>query len=325
VYANEYDPWRSSSSSQFIVTPGAMVRERQVIVKLPNADDMQIKATVNEARVTLIRSGLPVTIRVDALKDTLIEGIITKVNQYAEPSGRSTGTIKKYATMIKITNPTPELRVGMNAEVRIHVERSSDALQVPVQALAEVKGHYFTLVKNGEKYETREVKIGSSNDKVATIESGLSKGEEFVMNPRSAGKLLVLPNLPDVVNSIAQGEIKRNTAAQMPVVANGKGGGPGAPGGGGKGKGFDPATMIERAMQSDEDKDGKLSVAELGKMDDRGRRWLDGADSDSDGFLERRELAKAAAAFAARMREGGGKRGVGGGGGPPGEPAGGGQ
>jgi hypothetical protein len=305
-----------------------MVRERQVIVRLPNADDMQIKATVNEARVTLIRVGLPVTIRVDALKDQLIEGVVTKVNQYAEPSGRSTGTIKKYATLIKITNPTPALRVGMNAEVRIHVERKADAVQVPVQVLAEVKGHYFTLVDNGTQYETREVKIGSSNDKVATIESGLAKGDIVVLNPRSAGSLLELPDLPDPT-PVASGDIQRNAPGESPVrVAKGGEGGEGGGRGGGKGGkgggGFNPATMVERALANDEDQDGKLSAAEVGKIDDRGRRWLEGADSNSDGFIERREMLSAAAAFTQRMREsGGGKRG---GGGPPGEPpAGGGE
>src|SRR4029079_14013807 len=104
--------------------------------------------------------------------------------QYAEPSSFSSGNIKRYATIIKIKNPPPDLRVGMNAEVHIHVERKADALQIPVQALAELKGHYFTLAKNGDNYETREVKIGSTNDKVATIESGLRDGDEVVKNPR---------------------------------------------------------------------------------------------------------------------------------------------
>src|SRR5437868_6850795 len=80
VYANETDMFRGSSSSQFIVTPGAMVRERQVIIRLPNANDMQVKATVNEARVTLVRPGLPVTIRVDALKDDVLDRKSTRLN-----------------------------------------------------------------------------------------------------------------------------------------------------------------------------------------------------------------------------------------------------
>jgi multidrug resistance efflux pump len=335
VYANETDMFRGSSSSQFIVTPGAMVRERQVIIRLPNANDMQVKATVNEARVTLIREGLPVTIRVDALKDEIIEGEVTKVNQYAEASSYSSGNIKKYATIIKIKNPTPELRVGMNAEVRIHVERKPDVLQVPVQTLAEVKGHYFTLVKNGEHYETREIKIGSTNDKVATIDNGLKDGDEVVMNPRSAGSLLKLPNLPDPTPVVTD-EIKRTDPAESPVrvVANDKGGGPGGAGPGGKGKGFGdmtPRDMVARYLESgDADKDGKLSKDEIAKMDDRMQQRLLAGDTNGDGFLENRELLSVAANTLARMKGkgggegrggggfGGGRRGGGGGEGPPG-------
>jgi len=315
VYANESDMFRGSSSSQFIVTPGAMVRERQVIIRLPNADDMQVKATVNEARVTLVRPGLPVTIRVDALKDDVLEGEVTKVNQYAEPSTFSSGNIKKYATIIKIKNPPPDLRVGMNAEVRIHVERMPDVLQVPVQALAEVKGHFFTLVRNGDNYETREITIGSTNDKVATIADGLKSGDEVVMNPRSAGGLLKLPNLPDPTPA-ASGEIKRTDPSEVAAAAAAKN----------AKKGFadmTPSDMVTRYLeQGDTDKDGKLSVKdELPKMDERMQQRLATADTNHDGFLERRELLSVAAAAVQKMKAGkggggGGRRG-GGEGGPP--------
>jgi RND family efflux transporter MFP subunit len=327
VYANQYDSWRGSSSAEFVVTPGTMVRERQVIIRLPNAEDMQVKATVNEARVTLVRPGLPVTIRVDALKDEFIEGEVTKVNQYAEPGSFSSGNIKKYATFVKIKNPPPDLRVGMNAEVRIHVERHPDALQIPVQALAEVKNHFFTLVKNNDNYETREVTIGTTNDKVATIEKGLKEGDQVVMNPRGAGSLLKLPDLPDPAPTQLT-EIKRTDPTEtVKVVGNNSksGGGPdGGKGGGKKGGNFSPQMLIERAMANDEDKDGKLSVAELAKIDDRGRRWLEGADKNNDGFVERIEMLTAASAFVQRMQEQGGGRGGGGGGGPGG-PGGGGR
>lgn len=304
VYANETDMFRGSSSSQFVVTPGAMVRERQVIIRLPNANDMQVKATVNEARVTLIRAGLPVSIRVDALKDEMIEGEVTKVNQYAEPGGFSTGNIKRYATIIKIKNPPPELRVGMNAEVRIHVERKPNALQVPVQALAELKGHYFTLAKMGESYETREVKIGSTNDKVATIESGLKEGDEVVMNPRSAGTLLKLPSLPDPT-PIANDEIKRTDPNEAKAIAAANA----------AKKELTPRDMVARYMEADLDKDGKLSMKdEVPKMDERMQQRFATADLNNDGFLENRELLSVATSALAKMKGKGG----GGGGGPDG-------
>src|SRR5262249_49695989 len=155
VYANETGNYYGGSQSQFVVAPGATVRERQVILWLPNANDMQVKALVNEARVTLIRPGMPVSIRVDALRDELIEGEVKPVSQFAESTSFWNGSIKKYATIVKIKNPPPELRVGMNSEVRIHVEQVDSALQLPVQALAESRGHYFSLVKTGEDYQTR--------------------------------------------------------------------------------------------------------------------------------------------------------------------------
>jgi multidrug resistance efflux pump len=360
VYANQYDSFRGSSQAEFIVTPGAMVRERQVLIRLPDAADMQVRATVNEARVTLVRAGLPVTIRVDALKDEVIHGEVVRVNQYAEAGGFSSGNIKRYATIIKVFDAPPGLRVGMNAEVRIHVERKQEALQVPVQALAEYKGHFFSLVQEGDEFKTREVKLSSTNDKVATIESGLTDGDVVVMNPRSAGGMLVLPDLPDPAPAHITKDIVRAQPGPVTLAAVNPGGvggappaaeggrGEGAEGGGGgakgekgkgkKGGGFTPAAMVDRYLESDADKDGKLSKDEVNSMDDRRKEALASADVDGDGFLSRTELMAAASSAMQRMREKGGGGGGGGGGfggrgrgegggGPPGQngPAGGGE
>jgi len=293
VYASERDSYFSSSQSQFIVGPGAMVRERQVIVWLPNTDDMQIRATVNEARVTLVRPGLPVSIRVSALKDEIIEGEVTKVNQFAEPSGYWGGNINKYATTIKIKNPPPDLRVGMNAEVRIHVERITKALQVPVQTLAESKGHFFSLVKNGDQYETREVKIGSTNDSVATINRGLEEGDEVIMYPRSAGGLLKFPDMPDAT-SIGMGEIKRTQRRKSAIgaVAGNVGH---LPADGQRLSETTPAELVAQYLENDVNHDQRLSKDEIARMDIHIQQRLAAADANGDGFLERRELLMVAA------------------------------
>ena len=110
----------------------------------------------------------------------------------------------------------------MNAEVRIHVEQEDSALQLPVQALAESRGHYFSLVKSGEEYETREVEIHSTNDKVATIEKGLAEGEEVVLNPRTTG-FLKLPELgansPFAIDDAKRRDSAKATATPVSAVA----------------------------------------------------------------------------------------------------------
>lgn len=318
VYANKYSG--RGGNAEFVVEAGAVVREQQPIIRLPDRNNMQVKALVNEARITLVRPGQPVTIRVDALKDDLIQGEVVKVNQYAEPGGWSSGNIKKYAATVKILNPPPELRTGMNTEVRIHVERIPEALQVPVQALAEHRGKFFVLVQGASGLETREVSISSTNDTTAVIKAGLSANDRVVMNPRSQPSL-VLPDIPEP--SIQVAEVKRpegevatlrpavasNVAATIPGASGGGpvGGGPG-PGGAGERRGpphnLTPAMIITRSLeQFDGDKDGKLSTAEIGGMDERFRDRYATADKNGDGFVDRAEMMPVATAAVQRMKE----------------------
>jgi HlyD family secretion protein len=251
-----------------------------------------------------------VTIRVDALKDELMQGEVIKVNQYAEPSSWSSGSVKKYAAIIKITNPPPALRTGMNAEARIHIERRPDALTVPVQALVDHKGHFFVLVQAGDKLETREVTVTSTNDKVAVVEKGLTADDHVVLNPRREASL-VLPDLPDA------SPINVATIAAAPTTNVSTA--PGAKGGETKKKGgaMTVASMLERTLEADSDKDGKLSVAEIAGVNERMRPRLEAADKNSDGFVDRDELMPVMAATIARMKEmqaqGGGIPGTGGG------------
>jgi hypothetical protein len=108
----------------------------------------------------------------------------------------------------------------MTAETWIHVERDADALQVPVQALAETQGHYFSLVKNGDSFETREIEVSSINDEVATIESGLEEGDEVVISPRTAGDLLEIPEMPEST-PVASEEIPRTEPGEWSLVGTG--------------------------------------------------------------------------------------------------------
>ena len=75
VYANVLS---SRSSSEFVVEPGAAVRERQEIIMLPDAKNMQVTAQINENLINLVREGMRAEIRVDALGDQPLEGVVTK-------------------------------------------------------------------------------------------------------------------------------------------------------------------------------------------------------------------------------------------------------
>jgi len=303
VYANINN--RFGGSAEFVVEAGSSVRERQAILRLPDPSQMQIKATINESRISLVRAEMEVAIEFDAIRGKTIGGEVTKVNQYAEAGSWRSGNIKEYAAFINIFKPPPEVRSGMNAEVRIYVEQQPDALQVPVQALYETKGHFFCLVKDGDQWKTREIQVGSSNDTFMTVKAGLEEGQVVVMNPRAYPDKLEIPQLPDEgpVAKTGKGTRAEGPAGDRPGGEPGRGRGGsgrgGQPGGGrggqpemgqggqpGRGRG-DPSRFFSML---DTDSDGVLSAEELNAIpaDRRGRMMA--ADADGDGKVTKEEF-----------------------------------
>ncbi len=330
VHANRYSG--RGGSAEFVVEAGATVREKQAIVRLPDPSQMQVKCNVNESRVTLIQSGMAAKIAVDALPGVQLKGRVVKVNRYAEPNSFFSSSIKEYATTVAIIDPPESIRTGMTSEVQIFVEQLSDALQIPIQGLYEHGDQMYSLVQTGlNKFETRPVTIGATNDKMATITEGLNENDRIVLNLRQHLNLMDLPEVVAQDNSDMMDIARKPGEGALPADADGPtspagetgawkgkgrpgdtpasgfGAGPGFGGAPGQGGGPpDPAVIVARTMErNDADGDGKLSQDELANVDEERRASLAAADTDGDGFVSRAELATS---IRQRMAEGGGGR-----------------
>ena len=220
VFANRAS---SRSDSEFIVEPGAMVRERQVIIRMPNPGKMQITAMINESRIGLIKVGMPVTVRtVDASDGRPMNGEVVQVNEHPEPQSWHSSYIKEYLCKIKIHNPPPTIRPGYTAMVTIHVQAIDMTIQVPVQSVLVRDKRRFCLVRDSGGWQAREVTVGPLNDKFAVVEEGLAKGSQVALNPRKYEG--VAAGLPEVPAGPTRGSGSRRR--------NGRPGGGGKTGGG---------------------------------------------------------------------------------------------
>ncbi len=290
VYANKFS---SRGNAEFVVEEGATIREQQVIVRVPDPKQMQVKAKVNESRITSVRAGMPVLVQLDALNDRKLEGEVVKVNQYAEPGGFSSGGIKTYAVFVKIKEPPKEIRPGMNASVSIYVDQRADAVQIPLQAIYETKGHTFCILEKDGKYETKEITLEGNNDRMALVKEGVSPDDQVVLNPRRHTDHLNIPDLPE----------------PMAMVVAAAGGGPGgrpqagrpspgspATGGGPPNQGSRPSPA-QTFARYDSDNDNQLSSKELASIPDRFRdRLVQGkVDANNDNAISKAEFMKAMA------------------------------
>lgn len=325
VYANKSS---GRGGSEFIVEPGALVREQQTIFLLPDPTRMQVKAKINESRISLIREGMPVKIRVNAVENELL-GRVFKVNKYAEPGNWWGSNVKEYATYVQIIDPPETIRTGMTAEVRIFVEQIDKAIQIPVHAVYESKRHHFVLVRdqnNQNKWDTREIKIGATNDKFVTVKDGVEANDNVVLDPRNHLDKMDIPEFEDeddrskLVAMSNEPMPKSATAGGPGAGAGGPGAGAGASGAaaGGPGAGRPGAqggapsadAIVGIMMQRlDTNSDGSISQEEAA-AEERVKNSFSEYDSNKDGKIDRAELTTVLRKRMAAMS--------GGAGGPPG-------
>ncbi len=177
VYANP-------ASGEPLIAEGKLVRERQIIIRLPDPKRMQVTARVNESRIDRVKSGMITHIHLDAFPEVELTGIVREVSEYPLPAA-SYSTMKEYATSIDIQDPPPGVRSGMTAQAAIEVEKLEQAVQIPLQAVLGRGDRFFCIVALDGDFAAREVSVGHSNEQVVIINDGLQAGERVVMAPQN--------------------------------------------------------------------------------------------------------------------------------------------
>ncbi|HUE15176.1 MAG TPA: HlyD family efflux transporter periplasmic adaptor subunit [Planctomycetaceae bacterium] len=329
IYANENSGRRGLFSSQSSnIEEGAVVRERQTLIRLPDLTKMQVKVTVHESKVDLIRPGMPARIKV---QDRKWVGKVVSVANQPEPSSFFAASIKEYATTVSIEGDTTGLKPGMTAEVEILVDDLHDVLTVPVSAVVEKDGRFFAWVKDKTALHRRPLLLGQTNDKVMQITDGLKEKDDVILNPRA----VVAEAQEGLPVSVEAEKADRFGKAAEPADANGAAGAknsapPAAvgakagvvadqparreqgarPPGDAKSDGSRKTGEARRREgrnrpqldfnQLDKNKDGKITVDEL---PEQMRGFFDRLDADHDGAISRKELDEARKKFGARRRQ----------------------
>lgn len=95
---------------------------------------MQVDANVSESDIGGIKNGNKATFTVDAYSKRLFEGTVTQVRQ----SPQTVQNVVTYDVVVGVDNSDLALKPGLTAAARIIVDRRSEVLRVPNQALRYV-------------------------------------------------------------------------------------------------------------------------------------------------------------------------------------------
>jgi membrane fusion protein, multidrug efflux system len=156
------------------------------VVTVMDFATVRAQVAVPEIEAALVRDGQPVKVSVESLPGKIFEGKVSR-QSYALDDASKTMLVES-----DLPNPDLTLRPGMYAMVKIGVEKHSDALLIPVEALVMEKANAFTFVVDGGKAKKTAIKIGFNDGTRVEVLSGLTGNETVIL----VGKMTLADQQP---------------------------------------------------------------------------------------------------------------------------------
>ncbi len=175
VYAND-------SRRDIVIEEGVQIRQGQVVIRLPDPNQMQVDTKINDTKINKVQIGSLCEITLDVDPGLPVHGKLIHIEPFPYPR-RWHGAPIEYGATVEIIDAASSLRPGQRAKVNIISDRKADVLQIPVQSVMVEGEHHFCVLKTSAGWKAHQVVVGANNDSFAVIEEGLQEGDQVALNP----------------------------------------------------------------------------------------------------------------------------------------------
>lgn len=166
--------WRYADTGA-LIQAGTSNAGSMPVVKIAQVNVLRLRLPVPETLAPFVRVGDTASIYVQALGKTF-PGKVTRNTGSLDPSTRT------MQVEIDVLNADGKLSPGMYADVSLNVQRSGDALAVPVQAVDQSSSQSFVmLVDSNNIVEKRAVRVGIAGANLVEILTGLNAGDKVII------------------------------------------------------------------------------------------------------------------------------------------------
>jgi HlyD family secretion protein len=151
------------------------------VMTLGDTSEVYVRGKVDEAEIGKVYLNQPARIVVESFKDEKFTGKVTRI----APLGQEKDNVTSFEVRVSIQNPDGELRANMSANAEIILEEKHGVLQVPEGAVIYDKDkNTFVEIPDPKAPDGRKklaVKLGISNGVKAEITTGLSLGQQVIL------------------------------------------------------------------------------------------------------------------------------------------------
>jgi HlyD family secretion protein len=181
--ATIYSPISGIVVSQDDITPGQNITPTNIVAKIVDFSNKDFEATVDESDIGNVHIGQSAKVTLNAYGDTEFSGNIVEVESQTQTdaTGSVTVTVK-----IELNDPKISDIYGLNGQATIITNSKKNVITISQDALISDSEVY---VKNSAgKPEKRTIQTGIKSDSDVEIVSGLTEGEQVVINPQAVAK-----------------------------------------------------------------------------------------------------------------------------------------
>ncbi len=145
------------------------------IVTIADFTTVRAQVALPEIEAALAEAGQPVRLTVEGLGGRIFAGKISRMS-YALDNATKTMLVEA-----DLPNADLALRPGMYAGVKVGVEKHTEAMLIPVEALVMEKSNAFAFVADRDKARKTAIKIGFNDGTKVEVLSGLTGSEVLIL------------------------------------------------------------------------------------------------------------------------------------------------
>lgn len=187
VYATSGD-----RNAQVQIQEGTTVRERQMLLRLPDTAEMKSVVRIPEAQVSRLHEGLRARVKIVGVPQPL-GATLTKIAVLSDSGQRFFNPdLKEYPVDLTLDETPAGLKPGMGAMAEIYLDHASNVLAVPLAAIYSTGSDSYVFVQQGAEVQPRKVRIGRTNETLAElIGDSIKAGDQALMLQAGQGQELL--------------------------------------------------------------------------------------------------------------------------------------
>jgi HlyD family secretion protein len=189
--------------------PGSRVYQEQAMFLIPDLTQMEVDVSVHESMGPRVRVGMKAKVRIASRAEHVIPGRIVAVNLLPTSNWKEwDDSLKHFLVRVRFDETPPSALPFMSATVEIDTGRVSNALVIPVEAMAVVDDQQSCYVVAENGVERRAIKTRRATRDLLEITAGLQEGERVLSRSLNIDGIAI-----DDTSRHAAGAVARNQSA----------------------------------------------------------------------------------------------------------------